>query len=237
MGLKCSISLITGRAVPALSGCLFQQEGGNSYSSVLSNTALGVQTLCKILLVEEVSKDCTPVTACVWENTGQGEKKSKTQIWNWHFFTHRLTTPLRTLSLWNIQHGSWFKLQTACFLFSQESIAYWKEIRKEKPKRCCLAESQAVCTICQIYREISHSNKLQQKQTTGKQTAYSGKYQWHHLPRRRMLWFYSPCRERAAASLEHLVVACLPHPGHHINEQPAGRAQRIMHRTAPERNI
>lgn len=67
--------------MPALSGCLFQQEGGSSYLGVLSNTALGVQTLCKILLVEEVSKDCTPVTACVWENTGQGrKKKSKTQI-------------------------------------------------------------------------------------------------------------------------------------------------------------
>lgn len=76
MGLKCSISLITERAVPALSGCLFQQEAGSSHLSVLSNTAFGVQTLCKILLVEEVSKDCTPVTACVWENTGQGKKKN-----------------------------------------------------------------------------------------------------------------------------------------------------------------
>lgn len=75
LGLKCNISLITEKAVPALFGCLFQQEGGSSYLSVLSNTALGVQTLCKILSVEEVSKDCTPVTACVWENTGQGKKK------------------------------------------------------------------------------------------------------------------------------------------------------------------
>lgn len=37
------------------------------------------------------------------------------------------------------------ELQTACFLLSQESIAYLDK-KKIKKKSCCFAELQAVCT-------------------------------------------------------------------------------------------
>lgn len=36
-------------------------------------TQLSMSRLQDTLLAEEVSKDCTSVTACVWENTGQRE--------------------------------------------------------------------------------------------------------------------------------------------------------------------
>lgn len=106
-------------------------QGGSSYLSVLSNTALGVQTLCKILLVEEVSKDCTPVTACVWENTGQGKKNPKLKSETGTSLPHRLTTPLRTLSLWNIQHGSWVQTEN-CMFSIVTGINSILEINKEK---------------------------------------------------------------------------------------------------------
>lgn len=73
------------------------------------------------------------------------------------------------------------KLQTACFLLSQESIAYLKK------------KNAAVLLNC---KQCAHMPVLQRdfplKQTStktdhGKQTAYLVKYHWHHLPKCTML--------------------------------------------------
>lgn len=95
--LKRSTSLLTERFATALSVGLFKKGWKKlllkCFKQHSSRCPLSTQG---ILLAKEVSKACTSVTAHVEENTGWGKKN---RIWNWHFFTHRFITSLRTLSL------------------------------------------------------------------------------------------------------------------------------------------
>ena len=73
-------------------------------------------------------------------------------------------------------------------------------------------------------RPHSHEHKLSKKEI-----GCSVKY-WHHLPVWKPLIVLTVFRQMQSCwlwppSLKHLIVARLPHPGHHVNEEPAKRKQ------------